>query len=300
MLFSLLLVAFPLLNAKYDIEDPTADHTAAGMLFDEEGDMEAAVFSFRAAAKFQPQDPEVWSNLAVALRDVEEGLLKEGVRSEELQKEIKEHEEKAALLEAAIDMEHEASQNNQEEGEAADGDIGKVDVWLDSSNFAELVESSPFVWMVEFGSGMCGSCKEFHPTWGKIVKENQNVRTGHVIIDNAGGMAVAQKWGVMAGGIPSVQLFGRKGMPPVRYESTNQFQISTRTSPTFLQPYVRRYQGRGHRHRCASRAALRITQGQKWLKTQAICRRKPRGALVDGAFTSLDVPPPRLAPHSTR
>ena len=78
-----------------------------------------------------------------------------------------------------------------------------------------------------------GTCKEFHPKWQNIVERVQGVQTGHVVIDDPAGMAVAQQYGVLnAGdticnqitacnspsvsstGLPAVVLFGRKGMPP--------------------------------------------------------------------------------------
>jgi hypothetical protein len=53
----------------YDVADPKADHTTAAIEYDEQGDMEAAVASFRAATRFQPDKVEHWRNLATALRD---------------------------------------------------------------------------------------------------------------------------------------------------------------------------------------------------------------------------------------
>jgi hypothetical protein len=194
--------------------DPNADHTSAGMKFDSEGNMASAVSAFRSATKFQPQDPEVWSNLGVALGGViEAGLLTEQWQTEGTLEEIENCERKASELEDAFEGEYEEEEAEVEEEQKENED----DIWLDISNFEEMVENSPHVWLVEFGSGLCGSCKEFHPTWKSIVKRNPDVRTGHVVIDDAKGMDVALKWGVMDGGIPSVQLFGRKGMPPARY-----------------------------------------------------------------------------------
>ena len=53
----------------YDLSDPTADHTEHAIARDEAGDMAGAVASFRAAAKFAPEDSEHWLNLATALGD---------------------------------------------------------------------------------------------------------------------------------------------------------------------------------------------------------------------------------------
>ena len=56
----------------YDVNNPEHDHSAAAIAFDEEGDMQKAVASFRAAAKFNPAEPANWRNLAVALQDIDE------------------------------------------------------------------------------------------------------------------------------------------------------------------------------------------------------------------------------------
>ena len=55
-------------SATYSLTDAAADHTAAGIAFVDANDMEQAIESFRAAAKFTP-GPEVWNNLAEALAD---------------------------------------------------------------------------------------------------------------------------------------------------------------------------------------------------------------------------------------
>ena len=63
------LTVVPLCAFAYSSQDITADHTAAAISFAEEGNMELAVLSFRAAAKFAPAVPEHWYNLGTALRD---------------------------------------------------------------------------------------------------------------------------------------------------------------------------------------------------------------------------------------
>ena len=55
----------------YDINNPGHDHVAAAILFDENGDMQAAVQSFRAAAKYQPTNPVNWRNLAISLQEID-------------------------------------------------------------------------------------------------------------------------------------------------------------------------------------------------------------------------------------
>jgi hypothetical protein len=55
----------------YDINNPGHDHVAAAISFDENGDMQAAVQSFRAAAKYQPTNPVNWRNLAISLQEID-------------------------------------------------------------------------------------------------------------------------------------------------------------------------------------------------------------------------------------
>jgi hypothetical protein len=56
------------LSAIYDIDDPKADHSAHAIKLDEEGDISGAIESFRAATRFTPKEPRVWTNLGVALQ----------------------------------------------------------------------------------------------------------------------------------------------------------------------------------------------------------------------------------------
>ena len=64
--FALLLTARA---SGYSLDDPTADHTEHAITMDGQGDMVAAIASFRAAVKFAPTSAEAWSNLGLSLRD---------------------------------------------------------------------------------------------------------------------------------------------------------------------------------------------------------------------------------------
>ena len=70
--------------------------------------------------------------------------------------------------------------------------------------------------LVEFYSGMCGSCKEFEPTWAKIEKAAKSIATAKVNIDADEGLAIAESLGVLEEGLPNVRLFktasDRKGV----------------------------------------------------------------------------------------
>jgi tetratricopeptide (TPR) repeat protein len=54
----------------YDLDDPQADHTARGVELDEHGDMQAALRSFEAAARFSPEDGASFNNLAIAHQSI--------------------------------------------------------------------------------------------------------------------------------------------------------------------------------------------------------------------------------------
>ena len=71
----------------------------------------------------------------------------------------------------------------------------------------EEVLADERVFMVEFYSGMCGSCQEFAPTWAKLEKAAKNVATAKVNIDEEEGMKFAQKVGVLDEGLPNIRLF---------------------------------------------------------------------------------------------
>jgi tetratricopeptide (TPR) repeat protein len=47
--------------------DAAADHKAAGIAYDEAGDLKNAILAFGAAAKFAPESGAAWNNLAWAL-----------------------------------------------------------------------------------------------------------------------------------------------------------------------------------------------------------------------------------------
>ena len=61
------LFALACLAAGYSVEDSEADHRAHAIALDESGDAAGALDSFRAAAKFAPDDARNWFNLGTAL-----------------------------------------------------------------------------------------------------------------------------------------------------------------------------------------------------------------------------------------
>ena len=74
-------------------------------------------------------------------------------------------------------------------------------------SFRESVINDDRVWLVEFYSEMCGSCKEFAPTWDMIEQSLPNMSCGKVNIDTPEGMKIAQELNVLEEGIPIIKLF---------------------------------------------------------------------------------------------
>eukprot|EP00596_Hydrurales_sp_CCMP1899_P011308 CAMPEP_0119043740 /NCGR_PEP_ID=MMETSP1177-20130426/25389_1 /TAXON_ID=2985 /ORGANISM="Ochromonas sp, Strain CCMP1899" /LENGTH=142 /DNA_ID=CAMNT_0007012511 /DNA_START=1 /DNA_END=429 /DNA_ORIENTATION=+ len=74
-------------------------------------------------------------------------------------------------------------------------------------SFQENVLSDDRVWIVEFYSSMCGSCKEFSSIWEKVDSSLKSIATAKINIDDTGGMEVAKHLKVLEEGIPNVRVF---------------------------------------------------------------------------------------------
>ena len=66
------------------------------------------------------------------------------------------------------------------------------------------------VWLVEFYSTMCGSCKEFSSVWSKVDASIRSIVTAQVNIDFPEGMEMAKKLKVLEEGVPNVKLLHSK------------------------------------------------------------------------------------------
>ena len=67
------------------------------------------------------------------------------------------------------------------------------------------------VWLIEFYSPMCGSCKEFSPIWTDIESSLRNkINTAKINIDDKDGLKIAQDVGALDEGIPHIRLFHKE------------------------------------------------------------------------------------------
>ena len=99
---------------------------------------------------------------------------------------------------------------------------------IDQLNFEEKVLNSDKPWLLEFYSDMCGSCREFAPTFEQVASalSSSEIQIGMVGIDQKEGMDLANALGILEEGIPNVRLFSRanrnglKIMPGEMYSKT--------------------------------------------------------------------------------
>ena len=80
----------------------------------------------------------------------------------------------------------------------------------DVTSFATEIVEDERVWLVEFYSTMCGSCKEFSNVWSKVDGSMRSIVTAQVNIDFPEGMEIAKKLKVLEEGIPNVKLLNSK------------------------------------------------------------------------------------------
>ena len=88
-----------------------------------------------------------------------------------------------------------------------------ADEW-DPALFKKNVTDDNRIWLVEFYSTRCGGCKEFSPTWDKVVASMKSLLATKVNIEETGGMAIAKEMGVLSEGIPNVRIFKSKSVHP--------------------------------------------------------------------------------------
>jgi len=82
---------------------------------------------------------------------------------------------------------------------------------LTAASFKSDALTDPRLWLVEFYSAMCGSCREFAPTWTRLEQNlKEKIMFGKVNIDEREGMQLAQSLGVLDEGIPCLRLYKAK------------------------------------------------------------------------------------------
>ena len=78
---------------------------------------------------------------------------------------------------------------------------------MNPEKFYDVV-SDHRVWLLEFYSPMCGSCKEFAPVWQTVEDYlERKVMTAKINIDSKAGMKIAEAVGALEDGIPALVLF---------------------------------------------------------------------------------------------
>ena len=77
---------------------------------------------------------------------------------------------------------------------------------LDIENFDNEVNLSKEIWLIEFYSEKCGTCKEFYPIWIELTKNINYLKIGRVNIDNEKGLNIASRLNALENGIPCVKL----------------------------------------------------------------------------------------------
>ena len=196
---------------------------AKGLDYAMAGDMESAFAYFERATQLAPNDPGYWSDLGVT--QMRMGMLDEAkesfVTSKELQPSKLVEDNLKALQEHLDWRDHgKAPERAEPQGSADTGGVGGAsgvdeasapdlsEVHLNQENYSDMVEASSDIWLVEYYSGMCGSCKEFLPTWHDVSTSFRELRAARVNIDDKAGMKLAQSQGVLDHGIPAVRLSG--------------------------------------------------------------------------------------------
>lgn len=122
-----------------------------------------------------------------------------------------------SIAEFKAEIKKQAAKGNNGSGDKSQAPevapLGQVSS-IDKLNFGEQVQQSAEVWMVEFGSEMCGSCAAFSPVYHALAEAHPTVRAGYVNIDKPEGMDLAQQLSILEGGIPAVVVFKTTGGPP--------------------------------------------------------------------------------------
>merc|ERR1719203_22111 len=108
-------------------------------------------------------------------------------------------------------------------GDSKGAFLAPVDGELSPETFVPCVKGLASTWVVEFHSHMCGTCQAFQPRWRELVDLLQHEgprswRLGKIDIDRGKGLKLAEKEGVMEGGVPSIFLYLGQGISGLRVD----------------------------------------------------------------------------------
>lgn len=77
-------------------------------------------------------------------------------------------------------------------------------VEITALNFKSVVANDGHVWLLEFYSPQCGSCKDFEPVWRELAKGLKRIKLGRVNIDDKNGLKLAEDLDVLSRSIPAI------------------------------------------------------------------------------------------------
>ena len=81
---------------------------------------------------------------------------------------------------------------------------------LDIDNYENEINLSKEIYLVEFYSEKCSTCKEFSSIWDRLTKKIKYIKIGRVNIDEQKGLNLAMKLNALENGIPCIRLDLRK------------------------------------------------------------------------------------------
>lgn len=87
---------------------------------------------------------------------------------------------------------------------------------VDANSFETTVANTDHVWLLEFMSPRCGTCKEMAPVYEQVAASlSDKFEFGTVNIDDKAGMELAKSTNALNDGIPCVMAFRSPGGKPL-------------------------------------------------------------------------------------
>ena len=95
---------------------------------------------------------------------------------------------------------------------------------LNIENYENEVFSTKEIWLIEYYSEKCSTCKEFSVIWEKLIKNITYLKIGRVNIDEQKGLNLAIKNDALNNGIPCIRLdFGKNNFDDVMIGTEEPF-----------------------------------------------------------------------------